>query len=517
MFVRKKKNRSGTTSVVVVDKSRGKFKELVTIGVSRNEEEINQLVQQGEQWISTYYGTRDIFKEQERIEEENKLIDYFISNVENVLLNGTQILLDHVFRLIGFDQIGDDILKHLVTARISQPSSKAATVEYLKSYFDEDVELHNIYRYLDKLHKAQQELVQQISVEHTRKILGGKIGLVFYDVTTLYFETDEGDGFREKGWSKDGKHSLPQVVLGLLVSKDGYPLTYSLFNGSQYEARTMIPIVEDFVNRFELKDFVVVADSGLMNKKNLALLETGGYKYIIGARIKNESEQIKQWILSLEKQKGLFHETKKDNARLIIGYTDERARKDRYNRDKGVKRLRTAYKSGTITKKDINKRGYNKFLELSENVTVKISEDRIRDDEKWDGLKGYITNTHLPADEVCKQYNELWVIERAYRITKGTLEMRPMFHFTPKRIEAHVCICFVAYKVYKELERILKISDINLSVDKVLSIAKTITTIKIKFPSSGTIKTKTMLLTPKHKSISMFLFSSHFLQHPITV
>lgn len=509
MFVRKKKNRSGTTSVVVVDKSHGKFKELVTIGISKNEEEINQLVQQGEEWISTYYGTRDIFKEQERVEEENKLINYFISNVENVLLNGTQILLDHVFQLIGFDQIGDDILKHLVTARISQPSSKAATVEYLKSYFDEDVELHNIYRYLDKLHKTQQELVQQISVEHTRKILGGKIGLVFYDVTTLYFETDEGDGFREKGWSKDGKHSLPQVVLGLLVSKDGYPLSYSLFNGSQYEARTMIPIVEDFVNRFELKDFVVVADSGLMNKKNLALLETGGYKYIIGARIKNESEQIKQWILSLEKQKGLFHETKKDNTRLIIGYTDERARKDRYNRDKGVKRLRSAYKSGTITKKDINKRGYNKFLKLSENVIVKISEDRIRDDEKWDGLKGYITNTHLPADEVCKQYNELWVIERAYRITKGTLEMRPMFHFTPKRIEAHVCICFVAYKVYKELERILKISDINLSVDKVLSIAKTITTIKIRLPSSGTIKTKTMLLTPKHKSISM-LFDESF-------
>lgn len=509
MFVRKKKNRSGTTSVVVVDKSHGKFKELVTIGISKNEEEINQLVQQGKEWISTYYGTRDIFKEQERIEEENKLINYFISNVENVLLNGTQILLDHVFQLIGFDQIGDDILKHLVTARISQPSSKAATVEYLKSYFDEDVELHNIYRYLDKLHKTQQELVQQISVEHTRKILGGKIGLVFYDVTTLYFETDEGDGFREKGWSKDGKHNLPQVVLGLLVSKDGYPLSYSLFNGSQYEARTMIPIVEDFVNRFELKDFVVVADSGLMNKKNLALLETGGYKYIIGARIKNESERIKQWILSLEKQKGLFHETKKDNTRLIIGYTDERARKDRYNRDKGIKRLRSAYKSGTITKKDINKRGYNKFLELSENVTVKISEDRIRDDEKWDGLKGYITNTHLPADEVCKQYNELWVIERAYRITKGTLEMRPMFHFTPKRIEAHVCICFVAYKVYKELERILKISDINLSVDKVLSIAKTITTIKIRLPSSGTIKTKTMLLTPKHKSISM-LFDENF-------
>ena len=124
-------------------------------------------------------------------------------------------------------------------------------------------------------------------------------------------------------------------------------------------------------------------------------------------------------------------------------------------------------------------------------------------------MKGYITNTTLPAKEVYEQYNGLWVIERAYRVTKGTLEMRPMFHFTSRRIEAHVCICFVAYKVYKELERILKITGIDLSVDKVLSIAKTITTIKVRLPSSGDTLTKTMLLTPKHKTIAK-LFEEDF-------
>ncbi len=124
-------------------------------------------------------------------------------------------------------------------------------------------------------------------------------------------------------------------------------------------------------------------------------------------------------------------------------------------------------------------------------------------------MKGYITNTTLPAKEVYKQYNGLWIIERAYRVTKGTLEMRPMFHFTSPRIEAHVCICFVAYKVCKELERILKTTDINLSVDKVLSIAKTVTTIKVKLPSSGSTLSKTLLLTPKHKSIAK-LFDEEF-------
>ena len=138
-----------------------------------------------------------------------------------------------MYRLVGFDAIEDDILKQLVIARLCQPSSKAGTVDYLKSRFDEDVELHRIYRYLDCLHNTRQGKIQQISVEHTRKILGGQIGLVFYGVTALYFETDFSDDFRVPGFSRDGKHSQPQVVLGLLASRAGYPLSCSLFNGSR--------------------------------------------------------------------------------------------------------------------------------------------------------------------------------------------------------------------------------------------------------------------------------------------
>jgi len=510
MYVRRKPNRSGTTSVVVIDKSSGKIRYLKTIGVSSDEKTIMELYQQGKRWISARCGERDLFAVHARQEEEKQVTEYLLSNVENILLNGTQLILNRVFQLVGFDAIKDDILKHLAVARLCQPASKSGTVDYLKSYFDEDLELHKIYRYLDKLHHTGQEEVQKISVEHTKRILGGKIGLVFYDVTTLYFETDYSDEFRERGFSKDGKHAQPQIVLGLLVSKDGYPLSYSLFNGAQYEARTMIPIVDDFVKRFDLKDFVIVADSGLINKTNLALLEKGAYKYIIGARIKNETDEVKQWILSLEKTDGCFHELGKlPKSRLIVGYSESRARKDKYNREKGVKRLKVAYKSGQITKESINKRGYNKFLELSDHVSVKINEDKICEDQKWDGLKGYLTNTDLPANEVYEQYSSLWVIERAYRVTKGTLEMRPMFHFTEKRIQAHVCICFVAYKVYKELERILKTNGINLSVDKVLNIAKTITTLKIKLPISGQTLTKTMLLTEKHNAIAR-LFDPNF-------
>jgi transposase len=511
MFVRKKKNPSGIISVQIIDKSDGKYHVIKTIGSSSDSKTVDELYLQGKIWMSHHIGEQDIFEQASKEADERQVTDFLLSKVENILINGTQLILERVFKSVGFDKLNNDILKQLVIARLSQPLSKSATVDYLKSHFDEDVQLHKIYRYLDKLYNTQQEKVQQISIEHTTKILGGKIGLMFYDVTTLYFETDHTDDLRETGFSKDGKHSQPQVVLGLLVSQDGYPLSYSIFNGSQYEGRTMLPMVEDFVQRFKLDDFVVVADSGLMNKSNVSLLESGGYKYIIGARIKNEPEETRQWILSLEKHDGEFNELQLDGARLIINYSEKRAKKDRYNREKGVKRLQKAFKSGSITKENINKRGYNKFLEISDNVKVAINPQKIAEDQKWDGLKGYLTNTSLPVKEVYEQYTGLWVVENAFRVTKGTIEIRPMFHFTPRRIEAHVCICFISYKVYKELERILKTTGINLSVGKVLDIAKTITTVKIRLQTSNTILSRTMLLTSKQKSIAR-LFDEVFWQ-----
>ena len=346
--------------------------------------------------------------------------------MDSVLINGTRLLLNQVYDSIGFDRIPDEILRHLVIARVSQPRSKLATVDYLKSYYDEDIDLNRIYRYMDKLYNTQMELAQQISVEHTRKIFGGKIGLMFYDVTTLYFETSQTDALREPGFSKDGKTAESQIVLGLLVSEGGYPLSYSLFNGSQYEGFTMIPMIDDFKQRFTLgADFVVVADSGLMNKNNVALLQEAGYKYILGARIKNEGASVKQWILSLEKKDKTSYEHKRQNGeRLIVSYSEKRAKKEAYNRNRGIARLRKAYKSGHITKQQVNKRGYNKFLEISKDIEVSISEEKIAEDCKWDGLKGYITNTDLDAERVIAQYHGLWVVERAFRISKGTLEIR---------------------------------------------------------------------------------------------
>jgi transposase len=509
MFIRKKKNRSGTLSAVVVSKSHGEFKELKNFGVAHTEREAENLHQIALRWLKAHEGQQVLdFENAKGLElEETKRV---ISNMDAVLINGTQLLLDRIYDAIGFNRIPDDILRHLVISRVSQPASKLATTEYLKSYYDEDIDLNAIYRYMDKLYNNQQELIQQISVEHTRKILGGKIGLMFYDVTTLYFESAKTDELREPGFSKDGKTTESQVVLGLLVSEGGYPLSYSLFNGSQYEGYTMIPLIDDFKQRFSLgKDFIVVADSGLMNSTNVDLLRKAGYKYVIGARIKSEGQEVRNWMFEQSKEDNRCHEYKRSNGeRLILHYSQTRARKDAYNRERGITRLRKVYKSGKLTKQQVNKRGYNKFLEISKEIEVVISEQKIAEDSKWDGLKGYITNTALDADRVIAQYHGLWVVERAFRVSKTSLEMRPMFHFTERRIEAHVCICFVAYKLYKELERIINEKKIGLSVGKVLDAAKTITTIRVKLPENGGFYSKTLFLTDKHRAIQT-LFDLH--------
>lgn len=514
MFIKQKKNRSGTVSIVVAEKCSGRYKEHITIGVAKTPEEISELLAKGRDWIEKEEERRhprlDLFEEERmKCEAERLSAEQMLSCITNISINGADLILDRVFNQVGFNQIQDKIFRQLVKARLAYPASKSATVEYLKNHFNEDVSLSKIYRYLDKLSNSQHAIVQDISVSHTRQILNGCIGVLFYDVTTLYFEVDNEDELRKTGFSKEGRHKNPQIILGLLVSIGGYPLAYCIHEGNKYEGHTMLPIVKDFAKKYVLEDFIIVADAGLMNGDNIADLEANGYKYIIGAKIRTESRTIQEWILQQPKIDHQMVEYDKGNGqRLLVGYTDDRVRKDAYNREKGIRRLEKAYKRGTLTKENINKRGYNKFLKMEGNVKVCINYEKLQEDAKWDGLKGYLTNTNLPTNDVYTAYHNLWHIERAFRISKSKIEIRPMFHFTRRRIEAHVCICFVALKVYKELERLLKKSNINMSVDRVLELARTIVTIQITLPHNKQIINRTMLLK-RHQRIAQ-LFSDQF-------
>ncbi len=462
---------------------------LQTIGSSSDSKEIERLFNEGKAWIKRQMGVQEF-----DFTDYNHHTSLVVQGIEHISVYGPKLLLGKIFEEIGFSKIEDNLFHQLVLARLCFPVSKLKTTDYLSKYQFLDIDVQSVYRYLDKLHKHQKELVQQISYQHTLKILSGKINVVFYDVTTVYFESDGDDELRKTGFSKDGKHQHPQIVLGLLVSKLGYPLAYEIFEGNKFEGHTMLPVIESFKNKYSMNNLVVVADSGLLSNENIQLLEDGGYEYILGARIKASNRQLKGQILQLQLKNGAKKSIEVNaKTRLIVSYSDARAKKDAHNRERGLKKLEKQIKSGQLTKANINNRGYNKFLEIKGEVKIDIDPQKIIEDQKWDGLKGYITNSTLSDDEILENYKELWQIEKAFRIAKTDLEIRPIYHRKQRRIEAHICIAFVAYKVFKELERQLKQKESKLSPEKAIEIAKTIYAIKIVHPITKNITYSTII------------------------
>jgi len=503
MYVRKKKNKSGLVSIQVIDKSSGKYKMVQTIGSSADSIEIERLVEQGKQWIKNKQGLLEInFNNKKQAAEE------FLDNIEQINSVGTELLLGKLYDEIGFNKITDELFKTLVISRIVFPASKLKTTDFLYKYNGLNIDVQTIYRYLDKLQKTQKEHVQNISYQHTLRILNHQIRIVFYDVTTIYFQSDDEDALKKRGFSKDGKHQKPQIVLGLLVSISGYPLAYEIFEGNKFEGHTMLPLIDAFKEKYKLERLIITADSGLLSKQNISDLITKNYEFILGARIKNEPKELKNEILSLKLRHGeskILH--KADGLKLLISYSDKRAKKDRHNRERGLKKLEKSLKTGKLTKSSINNRGYNKYLKLDGDVKISIDNEKFEADAKWDGLKGYLTNTNLSKDEIIENYSHLWKIEKAFRISKHDLRIRPIYHRLQRRIEAHITINFAAYKIYKELERQLNEKNSDLSPEKAIEIAKTIYSVELRVPNTAEIIKKTLILNEEQQNlVNLFNF-----------
>lgn len=175
--------------------------------------------------------------------------------------------------------------------------------------------------------------------------------------------------------------------------------------------------------------------------------------------------------------------------------------KDAINRKRGLEKLEKAITTGKLNKQNINNRGYNKYLQIEGEVSISIDYNKYNDDNKWDGLKGYITNTALTKEEVIEQYSQLWQIERTFRISKSDLQIRPIYHRLQRRIEAHICISFAACKVYKELERILKEKQAKYSAEQAIDIVKTIYKVSVQTPYSNNIYKRLLIKTKEQAEI----------------
>lgn len=497
MFVRKLKHPNGKFYVQVVDKVSGKYSVKKSFGSASDQRTLQLLVNKAEAWINRQSGIQEF-----DFSGTDEYVERFFNSISSIERSGYDLLIGPIFDQIGFNKIDAELFRELVIARVAFPKSKLKTTKFLYRYKKIDWDEDKLYRYLDKLYNTQKEAVQRVSYEHTLKILKGDISVVFYDVTTLYFEIDDEDDLRKTGFSKEGKHQHPQIVLGLLVSKGGYPLAYEIFEGNKFEGHTILPVINTFRQKYKLDKLVVIADSGLLSKENIKELQKRGYEFILGARIKNEKENIKQKILSLKLENGKSEVIAIGNLKLIITYSEDRAKKDRYNREKGISKLEKRIRTGRLTKSSINNRGYNKFLKLHGSINVNLDLTKVEEDKKWDGLKGYLSNAKLPKNQILENYQHLWQIEKAFRIAKTDLKIRPVYHRLQRRIEAHICLSFAAYKIYKEIERQLKEKNATISVGEALEIADYIHQVTIELPQSGKTVKKTVLTTTEQRYLA---------------
>ena len=496
MFINKSRNKSGTTSVRVLEK-RGRNNVLVkSMGSSRDEKDIERMVEQAKAFIKQRTGSLyNLFNP-----PENPSADEIISDISNnqISVVGPEVVFGKLFDHVGYGEVGG-LFRPLVLSRLVSPGSKLKTVDYLWRYNGISHDISKVYRYLDKLCVRDasgcgiRERIEDITFSHSVKTMGGCIDVVFYDISTLYFESADEDDLRRTGYSKDGKFDCPQVLLGLLVTREGLPISYEIFEGNLSEKKTFIPLLKRAQERFGFGKPIVIADSGLLSRKNIATLVEDGYEYILGARIKNETAGVKERITGLGLKDGEARSVATDDGlRIVVSFTEKRRKKDEFNRIKGLKRLQDKVATGKVKKSHINNRGYNKYLRLKGEATVSIDMEAFEKDSAWDGLKGYVTNTSLPDEEVIANYHNLWFIERAFRMNKTDLQIRPMYHRLRNRIEGHICICFCAYVLQLETERMLKKAGSKITLERARELVKTM--YAISYTKQGHTKPSKVML-----------------------
>lgn len=364
-------------------------------------------------------------------------------------------------------------LRLMVIARIVFPASKLRTASFLSECLGTLCYENQLYRAMDIIAGQQTAIMKQVR-SYTAATYPASLGYVLYDVTTLYFETEHDDedqhlkdgtiqpGLRKKGYSKDHRGDLPQVVLGLAVNELGMPLSYQLHSGDTYEGHTLLSGIDATLDVLAETDLTVVADAGMLSSKNLLALEERDLHYIVGARLKSLSAANQAKVLKLDFSSDKLHELTIDKRRLVVSYSAKRATRAKSLRDKSVARLERLIAKGTAVRK-------HSYLDFTIKDQPKLNQAAIDATAQWDGIKGYITNRskkEMNSAKVIEHYTSLFRVEQSFRMYKSDVAVRPAFHYKPQRLEAHVMICMLALTVMRILEQAVR--PLNLTTDQAI-------------------------------------------------
>jgi len=402
---------------------------------------------------------------------------------------GPFLVFKRLFSELGFDKILKsnfeglqtdfdvvEALFNMMLNRLTDPGSKRQLTLWEQeiegaSSFD----LHQYYRALDYLIDKKDKIEKDVFF-NMRDLFHTELDIVLFDTTSLVYYGD-GNNDDEKpedarlldyGFSKARRSDLKQVVVGVVMSKEGIPLCHEVWSGNTNDVKCFANVVEDLKKKYNLARIVLVGDRGMISKKNIESLEQSGFEYILGFRMRTISKDERSKVLSQANLKKLrnheleFKETTYRDQRLVVCFNPERAEKDKLHREREVEKLKEKLKSTKSIKQLIGNPVTRKFIKVNDSQTKAIlDEEKIKADELYDGIFVLTTNTKLSSLQVVERYKDLWQIEAAFRSLKSELEMGPIYHFKDRRIRAHIMICFLAFcmrvALYKKLKAHFKL------------------------------------------------------------
>lgn len=459
---------SGKHTIQVVSKRLGKLTVHKHLGTFSRDEGKKILLEKAREYIKSQTGQEELFSPPEYL------------YLKNVVITQSQplylyCLLCRIYDHLGLNAYDDPLIRDLIVARVYQPQSKRETKEILSDLFGRDYSLTTIYRHLKTaLNNNLKEKFQTALISFAKRKLHDSLRLVFYDVTTLAFDSQTRGGLKDFGFSKDHRFTDVQIVVGLVVNHDGFPLYFDVFNGRTFEGHTFISVVKKVRSLLNNPDLVVVADAAMVSRFNVEELDKLHIGFIVGARLGNLPVKLQKEISSQVLGRDL--ETTTVNYlthHLICQYSKTRAAKDRSDREKQIAKAEAMIISpSTIS-------GRFRFVETVHGQ-YQINRTLVEKATRLEGIKGYFTNTNLDEKTVIERYHDLWRIEKSFRITKTDLEARPIFLRLDKTIICHLIIVFAGLAICRYLE-----FETGISIQKILKIAQKVLTHRVTNSQTG--------------------------------
>jgi len=409
-------------------------------------------------------------------------------SIIDALIYGPMLVVNFLWKHLQMQSLLEDLQKQykiefnlelavklMISNRLINPLSKLAIDKWKEKIYGENfdqVELQHLYRSLDIL-ADHKDMVEKSFFEKTRSLFKSSVSVVFYDLTTIYFESQQADALRKYGYSKDNKTDCVQVVIGLVINQDGLPISYHLFPGNTYEGKTVVPVLNKLRKDFLLEKIIFVGDKGILGEEIMKELSSEGYEYIIAAKLSKVSDQYHQEILDREKYTSIdanisTHQIIVDDQRLVLGYSQKRAERDKKQRELLLERLKKKLEKSSKPK-SVTKSAYNSYLTIEGKSRMVIDQQKVDEKEKWDGFFGFYTNNQSMSNkDIVLTYQMLWQIENSFRVLKSTLDLRPVYHWTGKRIQGHIMICFLSLYMLRAIEfRSNRQEKLNLSTDEI--------------------------------------------------